>query len=190
MNNPFLKTISTVIKHWYLPLLIGVLFLIIGLYTMFSPAEAYVTLAILFSLSFIFSGLSDLIFAIANRNEIDNWGWTLAMGILTLLVGIILYIHPEISMITLPFILGFLFLFRSVAGIGLALDMKAYGVQSWGYLMLLGVLGIILSFLMIWNPLFAGMTLVALTGLTLLTIGIFHVILALKLKKLKGKLHF
>lgn len=189
MPNPFLKSIRGVIKHWYLPLIIGALFLIIGLYTLFSPAEAYLTLAILFSLSFLFSGISDIFFSIANRNELDNWGWTLATGILTTIVGIILYIHPGISMVTLPFIIGFLFLFRSVAGIGVALDMKNYGVDSWGYLLTLGVLGTILSFLMIWNPMFAGMTLVAITGMILLTIGVFHILLALKLKKLKGKLH-
>lgn len=188
MPNPILKTIKGAIRHWYLPLIVGVLFLIIGVYTFLSPAAAYLTLAILFSISYIFSGISEIFFAIANRHELDNWGWALAIGVVTLLVGILLYIHPEITMVTLPFMVGFLMLFRSVSGIGFALDLKNYGGKSWGYLLALGILGTLVSFFLLFNPLAAGMTLVAATGLVMLIIGIFHVMLALKLRRLKRKL--
>ena len=188
MPTPFVKTIKNVVKHWYLPLIIGILFLAVGVYTFTSPLETYLTLAILFSISYIFSGLSDIIFAFANRQELENWGWALAMGIVTFLVGILLYIHPEITMITLPFLVGFVMLFRSVSGIGFALDLKNYGGSSWGYLLTLGILGTFFSFFLLFNPLAAGMTLVVCTGLALLTIGVFHIFLALKLRKLKGKI--
>lgn len=187
MPNPFLKTIKGAVKHWYLPLIVGLLFLVIGVYTFMSPVEAYITLAILFSISYIFSGISDIFFAISNRHELDNWGWALAIGVATLLVGILLYIHPEITMVTLPFMIGFLMLFRSVSGIGFALDLKNYGGNSWGYLLALGILGTLVSFFLLFNPIAAGMTLVAATGLVMLIIGIFHVFLALKLRKLRGK---
>ncbi len=187
MPNPILKTIKGAVNYWYLPLIVGLLFLVIGVYTFMSPAEAYLTLAILFSISYIFSGISDIFFAVANRDELDNWGWALAIGVVTLLVGILLYIHPEITMVTLPFMIGFLMLFRSVSGIGFALDLKNYGGKAWGYLLALGILGTLISFFLLFNPVAAGMTLVAATGLVMLIIGIFHVMLALKLRKLKGK---
>lgn len=188
MPTPLLKTIKSAVKHWYLPLIVGILFVCVGIYTFTSPLETYLTLAILFSISYIFSGLSDIFFAISNRDELDNWGWALAMGIVTLLVGILLFIHPEITLVTLPFMVGFVMLFRSVSGIGFALDMKNYGGSSWGVLLALGILGTLFSFFLLFNPLAAGMTLVACTGLVLLIIGVFHVFLALKLRKLKGKI--
>ncbi len=61
MSN-FFKTITNAIKHWYIPLIVGILFVATGFYTLFSPLEAYLTLSILFSLSFLFSGLSEIIF--------------------------------------------------------------------------------------------------------------------------------
>lgn len=189
MANEILKSIKSSIKNWYLQLLIGILFIAVGVYTFMSPGAAYLSLAILFSISFFISGLSDIIFSLSNKNELDNWGWILAIGILTFVTGIILMIHPEISMVTIPFIIGFLFMFRSVAGIGIALDMKSYGIKEWGWMMAFGILGMIFSFIMIWNPIFAGMTLVVLTGMVMLIIGFFHVFLGFKLKKLKGKLH-
>ncbi len=187
MSAQILKTIKNAVKHWYLPLIVGLIFILTGFYTLFSPGSAYLALAVLFSIAYIVSGLSDIFFALSNRQELDNWGWVLAIGIVTLLVGILLYVHPEVTMVTLPFMVGFVMLFRSVSGIGFALDMKNYGGSSWGLLLALAILGTLFSFFLLFNPMAAGMTLVACTGLVLLTIGGLHIFLALKLRKLKGK---
>ncbi|MFD1166733.1 DUF308 domain-containing protein [Sphingobacterium daejeonense] len=39
-------------------------------------------LSFVFSISFLFSGVMEIIFAFNNKNEIDGWGWYLAGGIL------------------------------------------------------------------------------------------------------------
>ncbi|MFV0376040.1 MAG: HdeD family acid-resistance protein [Mangrovibacterium sp.] len=184
MKRNFIKTIESSIKHWYVPLIVGALFVIIGIYTLVSPLESYVALAIVFSISFLVSGLSEIIFSISNRHEIDNWGWNLTFGIFTFLIGLLLVANPEISITTLPFYVGFLVLFRSIMGISFAIELKNYGILDWGNLMAISVLGVLFSFLLLWNPLFAGMTIVFWTGLALITIGIFSVLLSFKLKKL------
>ena len=84
MSN-FFKTVKNTVKYWYIPLIIGLTFIGTGIYTLVSPLESYVALSIIFSLSFLFSGLAEMVFSVANRDEIDNWGWTLAFGILTFL---------------------------------------------------------------------------------------------------------
>jgi uncharacterized membrane protein HdeD (DUF308 family) len=91
----FLKTVTNTVKHWYIPLIVGLIFIGIGIYTLISPLESYLALSIIFSLSFLFSGLAEIIFSISNRNEIDNWGWTLAFGILTFLLGVLLIVRPS-----------------------------------------------------------------------------------------------
>lgn len=184
MKRNFIKTIESSIKHWYVPLIVGALFVIIGIYTLVSPLESYVALAIVFSISFLVSGLSEIIFSISNRHEMDNWGWNLTFGIFTFLIGLLLVANPEISITTLPFYVGFLVLFRSIMGISFAIELKNYGILDWGNLMAISVLGVLFSFLLLWNPLFAGMTIVFWTGLALITIGIFSVLLSFKLKKL------
>ncbi|MDO6759791.1 HdeD family acid-resistance protein [Tamlana sp. 2_MG-2023] len=173
------------IKYWYIPLIIGLIFIGVGIYTFMSPVTSYLTLALLFSLSFLCSGIIEIIFAISNRNEIDNWGWSLIFGIITSIFGVLLLINPEISIMTLPFYVGFLILFRSVGSISYALDLKNYGDLSWGNLMVFGVLGIIFSFILLWNPLFAGLNVVIWTGVSFLSLGIYSVIFSFKLKKLK-----
>jgi len=142
-------------------------------------------LSFLFAISFIVTGVSEIIFALSNKEELDNWGWVLFFGSVSLLMGILMVANPEISMITLPFYVGFLLMFRSIAGISFALDLKNYKVLDWGNLMIIAVLGLFFSFILIWNPLFAGMSIVIWTGLALLFAGCYGVYLALKLKKLK-----
>ena len=62
-----LKSFTKTVKHWYFPLILGVLFIICGLYVFVSPAETYLTLALLFALSFLVWGLSDVFVSIDNR---------------------------------------------------------------------------------------------------------------------------
>ena len=182
-----LKTVRNSVKNWYILLIVGLIFLGAGIYCFVSPAESYLALALLFGWSFLISGAIEIVFSISNRDELENWGWTLIFGILTFLVGILLLARPGITMITLAFSLGLLVMFRSIGAISFALDLRNYAENSgWGTLLFFGILGVIFSFLLLWNPAFAGLTIVIWTGLALVTAGIFSIYLSLKLRKLKG----
>jgi uncharacterized membrane protein HdeD (DUF308 family) len=181
----FLKSVKNSVKHWYLTLIIGIVFLGVGIVVFFTPLESYLALSIIFSVAFLLTGLLEIAFSISNRNELEGWGWHLALGIVTLLVGIMLVGNPAISMVTLPFFVGFVVLFRSIMAISTSLELRNYYIMDWGYLFGLGILGTIFSFMLLFNPSFAGLSLVIWTGLALVLIGIFSIYLSLKLKKLK-----
>ena len=184
MNFKFFKTIRNAIKYWYLPLLFGLFFVAIGIWVFKTPLESYLTLAFLFSISFIVSGLFEIVFSISNKDDLDNWGWTLTTGILTLLMGVLLVMNPGISMLTLPYYVGFVIMFRSIGAISLSLDLKSYGVLDWGTLMGIGILGVLFAFILLWNPLFAGMSVVIWTALAFIIAGIYNIYFSFKLKKL------
>lgn len=184
MTNYF-KLIKNTVKHWYLPLIVGILFVGFGLYMFSTPAESYLTLLIVFSMLFIFSGLSDIIFSISNKNELEGWGWTFMSGVFNFIIGAILLNHPEISIVLLPVFVGFTVLFKSITAISLSLELKKYGVLDWGNLMGIGVLGVIFSIILLWNPMFAGLSVVVWTALAFITFGIFNIYFSVKLKKLK-----
>ena len=180
----FFKAVRRTINNWYLPLLAGVVLIAVGIWTFMNPEDTYVALAFVFSLSFIIMGLFESIFSITNRDIIDNWGWHLVLGLITLAVGILMIINPEISQITLPFYIGFVVLFRSIWAIGVAIDMRSYRILSWGNVMLLGVLGTLLGFMLIWNPIFAGLSAVVITGLAFIVGGLINIVISMRLKKL------
>lgn len=184
METSFLQTIKDAIKQWYIPLIVGIFFVIVSIVAFVRPESSFLALSILFALSFLFGGLSEIVFSISNRKQLDNWGWSLAFGIITFIVGILLVTSPTLSMITLALYIGFVFLFRSIATIGFALDMKKYGNKNWGGLLIFGILGTIFSFILIWNPIFAGLSAVILIGLNFLFAGLFSIYLAFQLRKL------
>lgn len=184
MRKSIFKTFTETIKHWYIPAIVGSIFIAVGIYTFAAPATSYVALSILFSLSFLFAGISEISFSLANKNEMDNWGWMLAFGTLTTVVGGLLLANPEVSMLTLSFYVGFLIIFRAISAISFSLDLKDYGISDWARLMALGVIGLIFGVLMVWRPTFAGMTIIIWTGLAFITTGIFSLYLSFKLKKL------
>ena len=181
----FFKTIRNTIKHWYVPAIIGALFIVLGGYLFTVPESAYLSLVMLFSISFLASGIMEIFFSVQNKDELDGWGWYLASGIFTLLIGVILITKPVVAATTLPFFIGFSLLFRSFQGLGFAFELKNYGVLRWGNLAIVSVLGIILSFLLIVNPIFAGISLVVMTALSFIFAGIVSIVLAFQLKKLK-----
>ncbi|MDY0279959.1 MAG: DUF308 domain-containing protein [Salinivirgaceae bacterium] len=141
-------------------------------------------LAILFSLSFMLNGLSEIFFSIANRDQLNNWGWSLAFSIITFIAGILLFVNPELSVTTLAFFIGFVILFRSIAAIGFAIDVKNYGSRKWGWLIVSGILGAVFAFILIWNPYFAGISVVYFIGFNFLFAGFFSIGLSVQLKKL------
>lgn len=184
MKTPFLNSIRNSIKHWYIPLLVGILFIIISIVAFTSPLSSLLTLSPFFALSFIFGGLSEIFFSIANRKTLDTWGWSLVFGILTFIIGTSLVIHPALSLSVLAFYIGFLLLFRSISSISFALDIKKYGSKNWGGLLIFGILGAIVSFILIWNPVFAGMSVIILVALSFLFAGLFSIFLSFQLRKL------
>lgn len=181
----FIKAIRNAIRLWYVPLITGLLWLVLGIYIFTIPEETYLVLAGFFTVSLLISGVFETYFSIQNRNRIEGWGGYLAGGILNLLVGLVLLVYPVLSLITLPLVVGFSLLFRSAQGLGFAFDLKKHGIINWRYLAMAGALGIVFSMFMIVNPLFTSLSLVVMTGLTCIVAGISGIVLSFNLKKLK-----
>jgi len=176
---------TNTVKNWYIPLIVGILFISAGIFAFASPQATYYTLSLLFSTSFLIAGFFEVVFSIANRKYMDNWGWTLVFGLVTFFFGFVMTLQPEFSMLTLAVFVGFTLLFRSIAAISFAIDIKDYGVSQWGLLLALGIIGIILSLILLINPELAGATLVMWTGFTFIALGVFSIFLSLRLRKVK-----
>ncbi|NLO49715.1 MAG: HdeD family acid-resistance protein [Bacteroidales bacterium] len=184
MEPILLKSLKKAIRHWYIPLLVGVFFIIVSAVVFVSPIFSFIALAILFSLSLLFGGLSEIIFSVANRDQLESWGWSLAFGIVTFVIGILLFLKPGLATEMLAFYVGFVILFRSIGAICFSLDVKKYGEPNWGWLLAFGILGTIASFILIWNPVFAGLSAVIFIGLSFLFAGLFSIVFSFQLRKL------
>ena len=134
--------------------------------------------------SMFVSGTLEILFAVTNKKNISSWGWYLASGIIDLILGIYLMANIGLSMAVLPFIVAFWLMFRGFASTGYAMDLKRYGTRNWGWYMAFGILAILCSIGIIWQPGLGALSLVYMIAYTLLIIGIFRVMLSFELKSL------
>lgn len=179
------RNLPFAVRNWYLILILGIVLIFTGIWVFGTPLLAYATLAVLFAFTFLITGVLEIIFAVSNRKEMINWGWSLAGGIIDLLLGILLISRPEVSMLILSLYVGFGVLFRSAFAIARALDLKKLKIKNWGFLLALGIIGSIFSFILILNPVIAGITIAIYTGLAFLTLGFFQVFFSFQLRKVK-----
>jgi uncharacterized membrane protein HdeD (DUF308 family) len=179
------QTITKSVKHWYIPLIIGIILIAVGIYVFMVPLGTYLTLAVLFSISFIIKGLLGVFFSIRNHKILQGWGWYLVGGLLSLASGIILSIYPGISITVLPFLVGFTLLFFSFHLLGYSFEMKSLRILNWGNVAILSVLGVIFSFMLIVSPMLSGISLVLITGIAFIITGVSSIVLSFDLKKVK-----
>lgn len=173
------------IRYWWVSLLAGILSVAVGIWCIATPAESLMALTTVFICVLIATGICNAVFAAVNARESIGWGWTLARGILELLLGIWLIALP-LSFVAemLVLIVGFWILFYAVLGIGEACELQRLGVRGWGWLLACGILCLILSFIYLVTPVYGGFFVVLYAGLSFLFYGIFRIVLAFTLHRL------
>lgn len=185
MRNDLFYSVKQAVKYWWVSLLIGLLAIMLGIWCLTSPWTTITALSIVFSVTFFVSGVFRIIFAVSNRNTLKSWGWTLVSGIIDLLFGIILIsMSPAIIAIVLSYFVGFWVMFQSIWGIGGAVELRRNGAKGWGWLLILAVLGVILSFIFIMSPVLTSGFIVALISISFISYGFFRIYLGMRLKSL------
>jgi len=181
-----LGTIITDVRNWWWFIVKGLLLIIAGIAIFSRPLEGYVGLSVLFSVVMLGAGLAQIFFASSNSNVLKGWGWTLASGILDVVIGIYLLSFPLVTMATLPFILGFWLLFRSFYLIGASFDLRGLGVTDWGWLLFGGILSSLLGCFVLYYPGAGAISIIYVSGSAFVVAGIFNFYLSLKLKAMKN----
>ncbi|MDR0940842.1 MAG: DUF308 domain-containing protein, partial [Bacteroidales bacterium] len=148
-----IEEVNEAVKLWWLSLVLGILFVALGIVMMFTPGLTYMALALVFSIGMFVAGIFEITFSISNRKTLSGWGWYLASGIIDLLFGILLISIPELSLAVIPFLVAFWFMFRGFSVIGFSVDLKQVGNTNWGWYLVFGILIIVCSTVLLFHPL-------------------------------------
>jgi uncharacterized membrane protein HdeD (DUF308 family) len=183
--NTILDTVTDDVKNWWWFIIKGLLFFIAGIAIFYRPAEGYLGLSVLFSLVMFGTGLTQIFFAIGNADILPGWGWTLASGILDLVIGIYLMAYPAVTMVSLPYILGFWLMFAAFYIMGAAVDLRNLEIKNWGWLLVGGLLMMVCAFLVLYYPAAGAVSIVTWSGIAFLLGGVFNFVLAFRLKSVK-----
>lgn len=180
-----LNTLKSIVKNWWLFLIIGIALVGLGIVVFRHPLASYIGLSIFFIITLFITGVSQIIYSISNRANLPSWGWHLAGGVFETIIGLFLMIHPGMSMALLPVVVGFWLMFKGISLIGLATDVKALGFRRWAWLLAGGILTTVLAFFITIDPLIGPISIVVFTGLAAIISGSAHIYFAIQLNKIR-----
>ena len=171
------------IRHWWLLLLAGILCMALGIAVFVFPLESYVTLSILFGVLMLLTGAAQLIISATSGNYLMMRGYLIVGGIIDLLIGIFLCINPGITLVALPIIMGISLMYNSFLVIAFGGDLDTFRISGGAWMTVGGILMLVLSILVLLNPLSFGIEMVVvLAGIGLLMFGIMLCSVAMRVK--------
>ena len=153
----------------------GILLIVAGVLAVLMPGIAALATALIFGWLLVMSGVFEIVYAFQTRGH-DGFGWKLASGILTLLLGIAIVVVPLAGVASLALLVG-AFLFVG----GITRSMLAFRLRprsGWGWVLFDGLLSIGLALLIaIGWPASSLAFIGLLTGFTLISTGVWRIML-------------
>jgi uncharacterized membrane protein HdeD (DUF308 family) len=175
---------ATAVKHvqrsdvWWIFLLEGIAAIIFGLLLLTAPAATLLALAVFLGFYLLFIGVLELVRVFVDRSV--PWYWSLLIGVLGIVAGIIVLNHPITTAVVLPttvvIYLGVLSLVMGI--IGIIGGFAGGGIGSF----ILGVISAIIGVLLLSSPLNAALAVPFVFGILLLIEGVALIIWAFRVK--------
>jgi uncharacterized membrane protein HdeD (DUF308 family) len=164
------------VRHWWVFLIRGILFIGLGIYMIFSPAISYAALGFIFGLVILLAGIAELL-RVTGYRDAANRGWHLALGLIDLIIGIVLMGHIAASEAILRILVGIWFLIGGASLFGFS---RLIG-RSW-LLLSGGLITAILGLLIIFDAAFGAVTIIVFTAIAFIVTGIFYTWLGYRFK--------
>lgn len=189
MKRRYFSLISYDSEYWWMIRSVGILFVFLGIWIIFSGQQSYYLLSLLLALGVLASGILEMLFAFLNRKFISEWCWIFAGGLIDFVLGAYLLNYPLISMIVMPMVIGMWLLFRSFTTMDSNIALSVIGIRNWIWVIVISILLILPSLIILINPYLGMINVVVYTGAAFLASGIFRIIFSQQLRRAHLKRH-
>jgi uncharacterized membrane protein HdeD (DUF308 family) len=174
--------LETLKRHWWVPVLRGVVAIIFGIIAFTHPVMAAATLVLFFGAWVLIDGIFRIVGAIMDRSDSD-WGWQLVIGILGVMVGLLTFHAPGITALALVIYIAAWALMIGATEIALAIKMRREIKGEW-FLILMGFASIIFAGLLLWNPIAGAAALIWIIAWYAVIMGVLAIIFGFRLRSL------
>lgn len=154
----------------------GALLVIAGVICLVNPDIALSSLAALFGIAMLFSGVVDIVVFAAGRRYMAGAGWFLVDGILTVLLSLFILCNQWFTVLTLPVVFGMWLIFSGITKFVNSFDLQRLGVRGWGWFTALGILLAVVGFLSFLNPLASMAAMAVMVGVYFVLQGIASIV--------------
>ena len=170
--------------HWRRFLAQGVLMIVLGTLAVALPVVTTLAIEILVGWLLVIGGGWRAIW-VARSSRIPGFGWSLAMAIIAIVLGVMMVMKPFVGTLTLTMLL---ITFLAAEGIGkilFALDLRKHS-HSWGWALATGIVDLILAAIIFsgW-PSTAAWAIGLLVGINMIFFGVSLVMISLAARAAK-----
>lgn len=170
--------------YWWIPLLFGIVFILIGYWILRSPEESFGKITKFIGIIILVSGAVQLFFTLKNRRGTPGWGFQLAGDLFDLAVGAALVVNPTLLLKLITLFVGIWLIANSISIFMKAAEARKDQKSAWTWEFALGVFLMLLAVMFLWHPMLLGISIAIWTGLAFIILGIFRIVLTLRLRKL------
>jgi uncharacterized membrane protein HdeD (DUF308 family) len=168
---------------WWLVALRGLAGIVFGLFAIFMPGIAIITMLFVFAAYMLVDGVFGLAAAVTAARRGRRWGLLVAEGILTLLAGIVALVWPAITVAVLVTLLAIWALITGAMMIAAAFQHRQRG-QGW--LIFSGIVSMLFGLVLVMAPLIGAVVLTWWLGIYALVFGVVLVVFAFRLRAIRA----
>jgi len=168
---------------WWLFLLRGILAILLAVMFWARPDASLATLVLFFGAWMLVDGVFTSIAAISSRKQNTEWGWMLASGVLSLVLGLLTLRAPGLTLVVLMLYVAAWAFMLGIAQIALGWRIRKEVQGEWT-LYLGGAVAVLFGVAILWNPAVGAVGVLWAAAMFSLLYGIAMVALGLRLRKL------
>ena len=140
---------------------ISMFFLVVGLILCFWPTISATFISYIFGTILLANGVSYLL---DNPEKIFHYD-TVLLGMISILMGIIIFVYPEVVSFIVPFSLGIWFIISGILKFEIAKVVNKIGIKGWGVLIVTSIFTIFAGMFMFLTPKLANVAIVVFSGI-------------------------
>lgn len=168
-------------RNWWMVALRGLIAILFGVLVFLMPGISLQALILVLSAYLLVDGISNVIHAVRNHEQYQRWWWWLLEGIVSIIAGIIAFIWPGITALTLLYVVAAWAVVTGIFEIMAAIRLRAEIQNEW-LLGLSGLLSVIFGILLIIWPGAGILTLLWMIGAYAILFGIVLVVLGFRMR--------
>ncbi len=173
--------LQTMTQNWWAWLIRGVLAIIFGVIAFFQPTAAAFALVLVFGVYAILDGLLNIWASLSGATE--HRVWYVIWGIVSIIAGIIAFVNPILTALTLVTVIGIWAIITGIIEIIAAIRLRDE-IQGEFWLILSGILSVIFGVIITARPVIGALTVVFLIAIYAVLFGIALVAFSFRLKSL------
>nr|WP_206038142.1 DUF308 domain-containing protein [Rhodococcus sp. HNM0569] len=161
---------------WWAGAVRGVLAILFGIVALAWPGITTWALVVVFGVYSVVDGVIAVVRAYEMRRTDPGWGWWAALGVVSILAGILALVWPTITALVLLYIIAFYAIVFGILGAVGAFRLRHLPGSGWGWFLVAALLAILFGILLLLSPGSGILGIVWLVGWYAIVFGVLLII--------------